>query len=372
MTSKGKHQKHPKLIRSDIGSYHRCEWAIYGTNCDGISKLFGQISAQLKQYSFLYVDADHSEESKDTRSYIGKKQFSTNKVQSWNEFDDRLNTIQSDACFVNGNHYSASKQIVIIDPKKEESLKRRLDQLTNISLIIVDNSEDEVYDFMKVKMTDSTIILKSSDMAGLSEHLANQIKNSKPVLKAIILAGGKSQRMGFDKSQIEYHNGLTQEKHLNKILNKRNINTYISKRYDYVPKDKSEKIINDKLVDMGPFGAIVSAMMTDPNSAWLVIACDLPFLDEALVDKLIGARNTSKFATTYRGKDNPFPEPLITIYEPRSYQRFLSFLSLGFACPRKVLINSDIEEIVLNDMDAITNANTPEEMELAKSKLRNG
>lgn len=372
MTSKDKHQKHPKLKRSDIGSYHRCEWAIYGTNCDGISELFDQISTQLNQYNFLYVDADHNEIEKDTHNHIGKKQFSSNRVQSWNEFDDRLNHLQTDAAFVNGNHYSANKQIVIIDPKKEESLKRRLDQLDDISMVIVNNSEEEIYDFIKDKITDKTIIVESSNIAEISEYLAIQIEKSKPELKAIILAGGKSQRMGFDKSQIEYHNGLTQENHLNDLLSKRNINTYISKRYNYVSKDNSKLIINDRLVDMGPFGAIISAMMTDPNAAWLVIACDLPFLDEALIDRLIDARNTGKFATAYRGAKNPFPEPLITIYEPRSYQRFLSFLSLGYACPRKVLINSDIEEIVLHDMNAITNANTPEEMELAKTKLENG
>jgi len=372
MTSKDKHQKHPKLKRSDIGSYHRCEWAIYGTNCENICALFDQISNNLKQYNFLYVDADHSEVEKDTCHQIGKKQFSSKKVQSWNSFDDRLYSLQTDAAFVNGNHYCATAQIVIIDPKKGESLKRRVGQLDNIKMVIVDNSNDEIFDFIKVKMTDETIIVESSNLATITEYFLTQIKKSRPELKAIILAGGKSQRMGFDKSQIEYNNGITQENHLIKLLNKRNIKSYISKRYNHKIKENLDLIIKDKLVDMGPCGAIISAMMTDPNAAWLVIACDLPFIDGVLIDRLIDSRNTSKFATTYRGVDNQFPEPLITIYEPRSYQRLLSFLSLGYACPRKVLINSDIEELVLHDMNAITNVNTPQEMDLAKSKLKNG
>jgi molybdopterin-guanine dinucleotide biosynthesis protein A len=372
MTSKGKHQKHPKLVRSNVGHYHRCEWSIYGTNCDGIKLFFDQISSQLSDMNFLYVDADHGESEKDTHHHIGKKQFSINKVQSWNEFDDRSNTNQSDAAFVNGNHYLASRQIVIIDLSKKDSLKRREDQLSNVSMVIVENSDEEIFDFVKSRITEDTLVFKRTDIKGIIANIARLINKGKPKLKALILAGGKSQRMGFDKSQIEYHKGVTQEEHLYELLSNKGIESYISKKYDYTSSSLHQHIIKDRLVDMGPFGAIISAMMTDPNSAWLVLACDLPFLDEVLLDRLIQARKTSKFATAYRGIENPFPEPLIAIYEPRAYQKFLSFLSLGYACPRKVLINSDIEEIVLEDMDAIINANTPEEMERAKTKLANG
>ena len=372
MISKSKHQKHPKLERSNIGLYHRCEWAIYGTNCNNIRAFYDQISAELDQINFLYVDADHSDKKKDTHHHIDKKQFSTNREQSWNEFDDMLNTMQSDAALVNGNHYSASCQIVIIDPNKKDSLLRRLDQLNNITVVIVEESEAEIYDFVRSKMTEETLVFRSSQINEISEQIGSEIERSKPHLKALILAGGKSQRMGFDKSQIKYHKGLSQEEYLYELLSNKGIATYLSKRSNYLPSDDSQNVITDRLTDMGPFGAIFSAMMADPNSAWLVLACDLPFLDDTLLDKLIKLRNPSKFATAFRGSENPFPEPLITIYEPRAYQRFLSFLSLGYACPRKVLINSDIEEILLEDMNAIINANTPEEMERAKSILANG
>lgn len=372
MISKGKHRKHPKLKKSNIGHYHRCEWSIYGTNCDGVKLFFDQISINLSDKNLLYIDADHGESEEDTHHCIGKKQFLTSKVQSWNEFDDRLNTFHSDAVFVNGNHYPADRQIVIIDSKKEGSLKRREDQLTNISMVIVKNSEDEIFDFIKSKITDKTLVFKAAQLNEIAFNIKHIINICKPKLKAVILAGGKSQRMGFDKSKIEYHDGIHQEEHLYQLMINKGIDTYLSKKYDHDITTNDTRIIRDRLTDMGPFGAILSAMMTDPNSAWLVIACDLPLIDESLIDNLIASRVPSKFATAFRGFENPFPEPLITIYEPRSYHRFLSFLSLGNACPRKVLINSDIEEIVLEDVNAIINANTPEEMELAKSKLSNG
>lgn len=372
MTTKGKHQKHPKLVRSTIGHYHRSEFAIYGTTCDEIKLFFDQITERLSRYNLLYVDADHGDTEKDTRHHIGKKQFSINKVLEWNEFDDRLNSLTSDAAFINGNHYQGSRQIVIINPEKVDSLKRRIDQIDNISLVIIEETNSEIFDFVKLKMDANTIVLKRQEIRKIVKFVEQIIINNIPLLKAAILVGGKSQRMGTDKSKIEYHNGINQEDYLYQLLRLKGIDSYLSKRYDHNSTDESKLVIKDRFLDMGPFGAIVSAMMTDPNAAWLIIACDLPFLDEGVIDQLIDARNPSKFATAFRGSENPFPEPLITIYEPRAYQRFLSFLSLGYACPRKVLINSDIEEIVLEDTIVITNANTPEEMEQAKSKIANG
>ena len=47
-------------------------------------------------------------------------------------FDDKMSGQYYDLALINGNHYPAHSQIVFLDSKKEESLKRRLDQLTNI------------------------------------------------------------------------------------------------------------------------------------------------------------------------------------------------------------------------------------------------
>lgn len=367
MISNAKHQKHPSLVRSSIGAYHRCEWAIYGTTCDTVLSTVRELRSILSDLNISYVDADHGEKNESTKLEVGKKQFQTNKIQDWNHFDDRLQSQSSDLTLINGNHYPASRQIVIIDQKKKSSLERRKDQLTRIDLVLVPNDVSEIFDFVKERMKEQTKVVLQSDREAIGQFIRSEYLKCQAPLKALILAGGKSQRMGQDKSQIVYHNGKSQEEHLFDLLQSKKLQTYISKKYN---DSSSERVILDKLVDMGPFGAIVSAMMTDPNAAWLVVACDLPFLDDELLGRLIDCRNTQKVATAFRGVDNPFPEPLITIYEPRAYQRFLSFLSLGYACPRKVLINSDVEEVLIEDMQYIINANTKEEMNSALLKLQ--
>jgi molybdopterin-guanine dinucleotide biosynthesis protein A len=55
------------------------------------------------------------------------------------------------------------------------------------------------------------------------------------------------------------------------------------------------------------------------------------------------------------------PEPLITIWEPKSYGTMLSFLAQGYSCPRKVLMNSDARIITAPNPEKLTNVNTPED-----------
>ena len=100
----------------------------------------------------------------------------------------------------------------------------------------------------------------------------------------------------------------------------------------------------------------------------MVLATDLPFVDENLVKILLEKRNPAKVATAIKGKGKQFPEPLITIYEPKSYPALLQYLAQGYSCPRKMLINSEVEIVEVND-NLIRNINTPEEYTEAKKEL---
>ena len=363
---KGKHHKHPPIKRPKRGLFHRVEWAIYGTNCGTISDLVSTVQAGLiSDYKILYVDADHNVEEMKTTFQVGKKQYHLPTAITWNEYDDKLQPWQVDATLVNGNHYTADRQIVILDPKKKDSLQRRIDQLTAVDLIITLDSETDVYGFLEDKITDATVKLHIDSPEQIIAYIKENIRLSQPSLKAVILAGGKSQRMGIDKSELTYHNAA-QQVHIANICKKIGLETYISKSHDYENDLINDyPVLKDRFIELGPFGAICTAMMHDPDAAWLVLACDLPFLDEVTIKHLIDQRKFNASATAYKLSDQKFPEPLIAIYEPRSYQRMLRFLSMGYACPRKVLINSDTHVISMKNEKAAYNANTPLEREEA-------
>ena len=113
----------------------------------------------------------------------------------------------------------------------------------------------------------------------------------------------------------------------------------------------------------GPLGGIITAQSLDAKCAWLVIAVDLPFIDEEALKYLIENRNPFKAATAFKSNYQEFPEPLMTIYEPHSRHRIFKFLGLGYSCPRKVLINSNVELLDQQNSRWLDNANTPEELE---------
>jgi molybdopterin-guanine dinucleotide biosynthesis protein A len=75
-------------------------------------------------------------------------------------------------------------------------------------------------------------------------------------------------------------------------------------------------------------------------------------------------------ATTFKSPFDQFPEPLVTIWEPRSYPILLQFMGQGYTCPRKVLLNSPIELLVAENTEALENVNKPDELNKALGKIK--
>jgi molybdopterin-guanine dinucleotide biosynthesis protein A len=202
-------------------------------------------------------------------------------------------------------------------------------------------------------MTQSTNHLKHSK---LIKPLAS---NSIPEINGLILTGGKSRRMGQDKSLIDYH-GVTQIDFLVDLLNPFVSKVYLSCHPNRIPETQHQ-VISDTFLDLGPFGGVLSAFRFDPNSAWLVVACDIPLLDEETISHLIRQRDPDKVAVCIFDPETELPEPLLTVWEPKAYPILLQFLSQGVSCLRKSLINSDSKQIHIDRPEVLRNANSPEE-----------
>jgi molybdopterin-guanine dinucleotide biosynthesis protein A len=272
---------------------------------------------------------------------------------------------------LNGNHYQGQKQVVIIDTKKKASLQKRVEQLTDVGLFLLADGETELFDFIKDTIPNwrEIPVYPWNDLGHIIPFFTAELLKARPALNALVLAGGKSERMGQDKGGIQWH-GREQRYYMADLLKNYTDKVYISCREDQ-QVDAAYHKLTDTFTGLGPFGAILSAFREQPEKAWLVVACDLPLLDKATLDVLIANRNTAAIATTFESPDSGFPEPLITIWEPKSYAVLLSFLAQGYSCPRKVLINSDTHILQVPDPDALTNVNTPEELERVKAILKN-
>ena len=235
-------------------------------------------------------------------------------------------------------------------------------------MIVLDDVND-VFDFIKdaVPNWSSLPIYHLDETKKITGFFKQQLEKRKPRLNGLVLAGGKSERMGFDKALINWH-GKEQRYYMADLLSDFCDEVFISCRQDQ-EIEAPYVDLPDSFIGLGPFGAILSAFRERPDEAWLVVACDLPLLTETSLQYLVNNRNISTIATAYQSSFNDFPEPLITIWEPKSYPVLLSFLAQGYSCPRKVLINSDITLLQAPNQEELTNVNTPEEFERAKSTL---
>ena len=368
------HNKHAKLERRAIEKFGVYDIALYGSNCGTINSISQKLASHLsKEINIAYVDASH-EDSVDpffTLSTIDD-QVSVHQISkaSKNEIQQKLYYRQMDLVLLNGNHFQADHQIVIVDEVKKDSLQRKLDQLTDVKAFIIEKSKEELYKFLKPLVNDDVKFFFKSDIASIANYLKQIAKTKTPELKGLILAGGKSARMGFDKTEIQYFD-KPHKYHLADLMKTFCKDVFISVADSSQAKNDQYSYITDSFLGLGPKGAILSAMKTDPNAAWLVLASDLALADTVAIEYLIHQRQSKSIATSYIKDENAFPEPLFAIWEPKAYPILLDFLSLGYSCPRKTLINSDTHQVLIKNELSLTNANNPEEMKAAQKQIAN-
>ncbi|UCE93619.1 MAG: NTP transferase domain-containing protein [Flavobacteriaceae bacterium] len=367
-----KHLKHAKLNRRKFGEIGSFELSILGTKCSLIKELVKEVSSRIgSNHRIAYADASHDKNIEapvyDEYVFHSSGDLKTCSDFEKNPYKDKILFSDYDLVFINGNHYPGSKQILILDPEKEASILKRLDQINDIAFLINLNHGSRVFDFLKEKHPNIEKLKTYSihDLENISSHVEKLIQDSIAPLCGLVLAGGKSERMGKDKGLLDYF-GKSQRLYSMEMLEKLDLKSFLSVRKEQ--QINQGNIITDKFIGLGPFGAICSAFQYDPNNAWLVLATDLPYADEKLIRHLINQRDPSKVATAIKGKNKRFPEPLITIWEPRAYSIMLQFMAMGISCPRKVLINSDVKIVEVDD-DYIVNVNTPEEFSMVKKDL---
>jgi len=191
-----------------------------------------------------------------------------------------------------------------------------------------------------------------------------------PALFGLVLAGGASTRMRTDKATLQYH-GQPQLRWAFELVAKFCAASFVSVRPDQ--RDDAARAglpqIVDRLPGIGPIAGISAALLEHPKAAWLVLACDLPFLTEGTLQHLISQRDPQKIATAYRSAHDGLPEPLCAIWEPAAREPVLAYIAGGKQCPRKFLINSDARLLDLPERQALDNVNTVEEFGLATAAL---
>lgn len=183
-------------------------------------------------------------------------------------------------------------------------------------------------------------------------------------LYGLVLAGGKSQRLGMDKTKIKWH-GKEQRYYLADLLKKYCADVFISCKAEQEQEinEHNYKTIKDEINASGPASAILCGYRNFPGVAWLVVACDLPFLDDDTIQYLIQSRNPSTIATAYESSIDHLPEPLIAIWETQANRLLEEELQKNSFSLRNFLLQNGICLLVAQDAKTLINVNYSEELE---------
>lgn len=187
--------------------------------------------------------------------------------------------------------------------------------------------------------------------------------DSEAPVYGLVLAGGRSRRMGRDKAALT-RDGVSQLDYVFALVEAVTARTFVSARpgqQDDPLRRRFPQIV-DRYEDLGPVAGILSAMEAHPEADWLVVACDLPNVDAETLDHLLAHRSAVQPFTAFRSSYDDLPEPLCAVYRAGTDELIRRFVEEGIHCPRKMLIRSDTRLLEQPDPHALDNVNTPDDL----------
>ncbi len=176
--------------------------------------------------------------------------------------------------------------------------------------------------------------------------------------------------MGADKGLVDYH-GHAQVLWLSELLLEfcSCVRISIGPRQQGLGQYASLPTVVDRDPGRGPAGGLASAWEIDPDTAWLLVAVDLPLLDQATLDVLASGRSKAHLATAFRHGDGAL-EPLCTIWEPAARTVLERRLKRGDASLRRLLEESSVRVLVPPNCEALRSVDAPEQRDEIRRRLR--
>ncbi len=164
-------------------------------------------------------------------------------------------------------------------------------------------------------------------------------------LTGIILAGGKSSRMGREKGLVGFR-GKPLIQYGIDLLSRYTDRILISSgNPDYLPFGL--ELVPDEVVGQGPAAGLATALKNSTTPWNLVIACDLPFLEPALIDLLL--ENSSSFQAVIP-IHNGLPEPLAGLYHRELAAHFEASVAAGNLALHRILGTCKIHYLVTDHL----------------------
>lgn len=192
-------------------------------------------------------------------------------------------------------------------------------------------------------------------------------------LYGAVFVGGQSRRMGKPKFSLPY-NGKMETERMVDLLGLYCEKVFMSSRADLDMGNLGSlphcERINDDHTGLGPVGGLATLMGGFPNNAWLITACDMPFLKKEDIETIVQERDPLRYGTCYTHKCQLGFEPMCAIYEPKFILPLYEAMSRRELSISRIISELPFKHVRIEEKNrhCFMNVNTPEEYETAKKQ----
>jgi molybdenum cofactor guanylyltransferase len=178
---------------------------------------------------------------------------------------------------------------------------------------------------------------------------------------AVLLAGGKSSRMGQDKAGLMIEGSPLWKRQITTLQSTAASEILISGRPDGPYAESGLPIVEDAEPDLGPIGGVVTAMATAQHSLILVLAIDLPRMTSAYLQSLLpNAPVVPRRADRFEPLAAIYSKSCLEVFQRRVAQRRLSMQSAIHELVERGELS--VLDVPASDSPLFDNLNTPEDL----------
>lgn len=198
-----------------------------------------------------------------------------------------------------------------------------------------------------------------NDVEGIAEVILLE-KFIRTELSMIVLAGGKSRRMGRDKADLPYGETTFLEHQIAKGRALGITDILVS---GYRGEKCSARVVKDIHIERGPLDGLASTLPQIKNEHCLVLSVDMPHVPLGVLRKLISHSRGSDCAVTILRHGTKF-EPLVGVYDCTVAATAEQLLKQGRGAVMSLLDEVGYEEYICpEDETAFQNVNTMDDYE---------
>jgi molybdenum cofactor guanylyltransferase len=190
----------------------------------------------------------------------------------------------------------------------------------------------------------------------------------------VLLAGGKSRRMGEDKRYLVVGEETLLERGLG-VLRSVFQEVLVVIAQDSPPVGVDARVVRDLVPECGSLGGLYTGLMRATTSSIFVVACDMPFLDRTVIAQFTSRRATAdivmaKLAAQLHPMHALYGNRCLPVLEQMIQARQLKIQELVSHASLRVQYVTEADLLAIDPSGrSFQNVNTPADLEAARSLL---